>query len=358
MPKIDRLFDELIAKRGSDLHVGVGQLPLVRARGELVPLREGVVDRAEVEGLLFEILSPLQRRKIEADLDLDFTYTYEEKARFRASYFFTTSGLSASFRFIPTTIHSLTDLGCPDFVRKLAERRSGLVVVAGLPGSGTSTTLAAMVDHVNQTRTCHILTLEEPVEFVHESRMAQVTHREIPTCAPSLRVALRSAERENADVILIGELRDGESLKLALDLASSGILVFAGVTASSSVGAIDCLIAAVVAEEQPRVRGLLGESLAGVVAQRLLKTKDGHGRVAAFELLGWSSATASLIREDRTFQIASVLQAGQSAGMQSMDSALERLMVQNRISPETALDVASDREAFARLVARGGPSSA
>ena len=355
MAKIDRLFDELLAKKGSDLHLGVGYPPLVRTRGELSSLRETPIDKAEMEALLFEIISPAQRKKIDTELDLDFAYAYEEKARFRANYFHKTSGVAGVFRVIPTKIQSLADLGCPDLLKRLAERRSGLVLVTGPTGSGKSTTLAAMIDHINQTRACHILTIEDPVEFVHESKLSQVTHREIGTHAPNFGAAMRSAGREDPNVILIGELRNNETMKLALQLASYGVLVFATVHTNSAAATIDRIVNAFPADEQPQVRGMLAESLAGIVAQQLLKTKDGAGRVAALELLVGSSAISSLIREGKTFQIASVLQGGQNVGMQTMDMALERLLKDDRIGPDVALEVASDKEGFARVVARLRP---
>ena len=355
MPKIDRLFDDLIARKGSDLHLGVGYPPLVRTRGELVALRDAPLDKAEMEALVFEITNPAQRKKIETELDLDFAHAYEDKARFRANYFYKTTGLGAVFRVIPTKIASLADLGCPDVVKRLAERRAGLVLVTGPTGSGKSTTLAAMIDHINQTRACHILTIEDPVEFVHESKMAQVTHREIGAHAPTFGIAMRSAGREDPNVVLIGELRNNETMKLALELAGYGVLVFATVHTNSAAATIDRMVNAFPADEQPQVRGMIADSLVGIVAQLLLKTKDGQGRVAALELLVGTSAVSSLIREGKTFQIQSVLQGGQGLGMQTMDMALEKLLVQGKIAAEGAMEIATDKEAFSRVVARLRP---
>ncbi|MDI1431192.1 MULTISPECIES: type IV pilus twitching motility protein PilT [Polyangium] len=352
MARIDRLFDELLAKKGSDLHLGVGYPPLLRARGELVPLRDAPIDEAEMEELLFEITSPEERTKITTELDLDFAYQYEDKARFRANYFYKITGLAAVFRIIPTKILTLDDLGCPPVVRKLADKRAGLLLVTGPTGSGKSTTLAAMIDHINTTRPCHILTIEDPVEFVHPPKMSQVTHREVGPHASSFATAIRSAGRENADVILIGELRTNETMKLALQLASFGVLVFGTVHTNSAAATIDRIINAFPADEQPQVRGMLAESLVAIVAQQLLKTADGKGRVAAHEILVGSSALAAMVREGKTFQIPNIMQAGQAQGMQTMDMALERLMQKGTISPEVALEKAIDKESFQKVVAQ------
>jgi len=361
VPKIDRLFDELLAKKGSDLHLGVGYPPLIRARGELAPMHDGAVDDAQMASLLFEIVNEAQKKQILEGLDLDFAYAYEDKARFRANYFYKAGGgsarktLAAVFRTIPTKIQTLADLGCNDAIKKLAERRAGLVLVTGPTGSGKSTTLAAMIHHVNLERSCHVLTIEDPVEFVHTPRKAQITHREIGTHASSFAAAIRSAGREDPNVILIGELRTNETMKLALQLASFGVLVFATVHTNSAPATIDRIINAFPSEEQPQVRGMLAESLAGIVAQQLLKTADGRGRVAAHEILIGATGVLSLIREGKTFQIASLMQASQGQGMQTMDMALERLVAKGTITPKAALEKAIDKESFAKLMKQKTP---
>ena len=353
--KIEKLFDELLAKRGSDLHLGVGYPPLIRTRGELVPLREQAIDAREMETLLFEIVTPPQRKQITEGLDLDFAYAYEDKARFRANYFVKMTGLAAVFRTIPTKIQTLADLGCPEPIRRLSDRRAGLVLVTGPTGSGKSTTLAAMIDHINDTRACHVLTIEDPVEFVHRPKKAQITHREVGPHAVSFASAIRSAGREDPNVILIGELRNNETMKLALQLASFGILVFATVHTNSAPATIDRIINAFPADEQPQVRGMLAESLAGIVAQQLLKTADGKGRVAAHEILIGTSGITALIREGKTFQIPSLMQTAQSVGMQTMDMALERLVAKGTITAEAALEKAIDKESFQRLMKQKNP---
>jgi twitching motility protein PilT len=349
---IDALFDQLLGMKGSDLHLGIGYPPLARARGELVSMREEPIETAEMEQLCFEIANEQQRRHITEELDLDFAYAYGDKARFRVNYFFKSTGLAAVFRTIPTKILTLADLGTPDAVRKLADRRAGLVLVTGPTGSGKSTTLAGMINHINETRACHVLTVEDPVEFVHQPKKAQITHREVGPHVSSFATAIRSAGREDPNVILIGELRNNETMKLALQLASFGVLVFATVHTNSAPATIDRIINAFPADEQPQVRGMLAEGLAGIVAQQLLKTADGKGRVAALEILVGSSAVSALIREGKSFQIPSIMQGGQAVGMQTMDMALERLVTQKIVDPEIALEKASDKEAFGRFSAR------
>jgi twitching motility protein PilT len=344
LARIDALFDELLQRKGSDLHLAVGHPPTGRVRGELVPLREGALDGEEMASLLFELLDAEQKKKFTTELDLDFAHGYGNKARFRANYFHKVTGMAAVFRTIPTDIPSLADLGCPDAIRKLAERRAGLVLVTGPTGSGKSTTLAGMIRHINETRACHVLTIEDPVEFVHVPKKAQITHREVGPHAKSFAAAIRSAGREDPDVVLVGELRSNETMKLALQLASFGVLVFATVHTNSAPATIDRMVNAFPSDEQPQVRGLLAESLAGIVSQQLLRTADGAGRVAALEILIGTTGVCAMIRESKTFQIPSAMQAGQSFGMQTMDMALERLVAQKRISFEVALDRYGDKE--------------
>jgi twitching motility protein PilT len=357
MPAIDALFDQLLEQKGSDLHLAVGYPPLCRVRGELVALRDEPIAVEEMHDWLFEIVSPDQHRQILEELDLDFAYAHA-RARFRANYLHRTTGLGAVFRVIPSVVPTLEQLGCPAAIRALAERRNGLVLVTGPTGSGKSTTLAAMIHHINSSRACHILTIEDPVEFVHSSIRAQVTHREIGSDAPSFATAIRSAAREDPQVILVGELRNNETMKLALQLASFGILVFATVHTNSAPATIERIINSFPADEQPQIRGLLAESLVGVVAQQLLKTADGQGRVAAHEILLGSTGIASMIREGKTFQIASLMQAGQAQGMQTLDMALERLVLAGKISPDAAFEKASDKDALRRALAKRFPELA
>ena len=350
MPGIDALFDQLLDRGGSDLHVAVDYPPMIRHRGDLVPLSERPLTAREVEPLLHEILTADQRAHFEAHNDLDFAYGYGQKARFRGNYMRKTSGIGAVFRTIPTKILTMDQLGVPPGVRRLAELRAGMVLVTGPTGSGKSTTLAAMIDHINATRPGHILTIEDPVEFVHTSKKCQISHREVGEHTPTFVDAIRSAGRENADVILVGELRGAETMKLALQLASFGILIFATVHTNSAAATIDRFVNAFPAEQQPQIRGMLSDALAGVVAQQLVKKADGSGRVAVQEILvATTGALGSIIREGKTNQITSLIQAGQAEGMQSMDATLDKLVREGVISAHDAYEKASDKESFAKL---------
>lgn len=354
--RISPLFDALLAEKGSDLHLSVGYPPLGRVRGKLTPLREAPLNAAEVEAMLLELVTPEQKLQITEELDLEFSYTYGSKGRFRANYFYKMTGLAAVFRFIPSKAPSLEELNAPEVVRRLAERRNGLVLVTGPAGCGRSTTLAAMLHHVNQTRQVNLLTIEEPVEFVHEPVKAQVTHREVGAHAPSFAAALQSAGREDMDAVLVGALDTPEAMRLALRLASSGVLVLASMTALGAQAALERILLAFPAEEQAQIRGLLGDSLAGVLFQQLVRTVDGKGRVLALEVLLGGGAVAAMIRQGQVAQLGTMMQGGQTQGMQTMDQHLERLLAAGAIAAEDALQKAQDREAFARTVLRLRPN--
>ncbi|MBN1210021.1 MAG: PilT/PilU family type 4a pilus ATPase [Myxococcaceae bacterium] len=353
--RISPLFDALLAEKGSDLHLSIGYPPLCRLRGKLTPLREAPLTASEVEGMLFDLLTPEQKLQITEELDLDFSYAYGAKARFRANYFYKLTGLAAVFRTIPTRVPTLEELKVPEAVQRLAERRGGLVLVSGPTGSGKSTTLAAMLHHINQTRGVNILTIERPVEFVHEPMKAQVTHREVGPHASSFAAALRSARREDPDVLLIGGLDSPETMRLALQLASSGVLVLAKMYALGAPATLERFVAAFPAEEHPLIRGMLAESLGGIVSQQLLRTLDGKGRVAAVEVLLGGGAIASLIREGRMDELSQQMRAEQAQGMQTLDMHLEELVAAGATTLDAALEKAQDREAFALTLQRLQP---
>ncbi|MEM8606447.1 MAG: PilT/PilU family type 4a pilus ATPase [Myxococcota bacterium] len=355
MPALDRYFDVLLQRGGSDLHLSVGYPATIRLKGELVPIEDRPLERERLSEIMDELLDRDRREYFHAYHDLDFAHDYEDKARFRANYLYKTTGPGAVFRTIPAEILSAVQLGLPSSVVRLADQRSGLVLVTGPTGSGKSTTLAAMLDHINRTREGHILTIEDPIEFVHKPRKCQITHREVGVHTPSFADAIRSAGRENADVILVGELRGRETMKMALQLASFGILIFATVHTNSAPATIDRFVNAFPASQQPQIRGMLAESLAGIVAQQLLRKADGSGRVAAQEILVGTSGVASAIREAKTSMLQSLIQSGGSQGMQSMDSVLAVLVADGVITAQDGLEKAADKESFAKLpaVAKG-----
>jgi twitching motility protein PilT len=346
---IASLFDRLLDKGGSDLHLTPGYPPMLRLRGQLVPDGDAPLSSAQIEEMLMTLVNPAQRTQFESTGDLDFAHAHGTRSRFRANYLKKLTGVGAVFRAIPTTIKSMDELGVPAGIKRLVDLRSGLVLVTGPTGSGKSTTLAAMIDHINRTRSGHILTIEDPVEFVHQPRKCLVTHKEVGEHVPSFLDAIRSAGRENADVILVGELRGAETMKAALQLASFGILIYATVHTNSAGATIDRYVNAFPADQQSQIRGLLGDSLAGVVAQQLVPKIDG-GRVAAHEILIGNLALASLIREGKTQQISSFIQSGAADGMQTMDSSLEKLVTGGIVKPHDALEKALDKEGFAKLV--------
>ncbi|MEM7137702.1 MAG: PilT/PilU family type 4a pilus ATPase [Myxococcota bacterium] len=349
MPALDRYFDVLLQRGGSDLHLSVGYPATIRLKGELVAIDDRPLEREALTGLMDELLDRDRREYFHAYHDLDFAHDYEDKARFRANYLYKTTGPGAVFRTIPAEILSAVQLGLPSSVVRLADQRSGLVLVTGPTGSGKSTTLAAMLDHINRTREGHILTIEDPIEFVHQPRKCQITHREVGVHTPSFADAIRSAGRENADVILVGELRGRETMKMALQLASFGILIFATVHTNSAPATIDRFVNAFPASQQPQIRGMLAESLAGIVAQQLLRRADGSGRVAAQEILVGTSGVSSAIREAKTSMLQSLMQSGGNQGMQTMDSVLVGLVAEGVISAQDGLEKAADKESFAKL---------
>jgi len=348
---IGRLFDRLLEIGGSDLHLTPGYPPMFRLRGKLVPEGEKSLNPRDLENVLLPMLTEYQRRLFIATGDLDFAYAHDQRARFRCNFLRKTTGMGAVFRAIPTQIKTLDELAVPAGIRKLTETKAGLVLVTGPTGSGKSTTLAAMVDHINRTRPGHILTIEDPIEFVHQPKRSMITHKEVGEHVPSFLEAIRSAGRENADVILVGELRGAETMHAALQLASFGILILATVHTNSAASTVDRFVNAFAAEQQDQIRGLLSDSLAGVIAQQLLPKADGAGRVAAHEILYGNLALSALIRESKTMQIPSLIQQNIADGMQAMDSALEKLVTSGVVTAQDALDKALDKDQFARIPA-------
>lgn len=346
MAHIDTLFTEMKSRGASDLHMVIGFPPLLRLRGELVPMDQPVLTPESNRQILFEILTPEQRKTIDENLDLDKAYELAGVGRFRCNFLYQHRGIGAVFRLIPTDIVTMEQLKLPAVLKSIADFNKGLVLVTGPTGSGKSTTLAAMIDYINDNRDAHIITIEDPLEFVHPNKKCLITHREIGTHARSFSEALKVASRENPDIILVGEMRDLETISLALTCAELGILVFGTLHTNSAAKTIDRIINAFPSDQQAQTRTMLAESLRAVIAQQLLKTKDGKGRCAANEILIGSPALASMIREGKISQIGSIIQTGTSIGMQTMDQHLKQLIAEGKITKEAAYEKAIDKSQF------------
>jgi twitching motility protein PilT len=347
MATIDIYFKEMKAKGASDLHMVVGFPPLVRLRGALVPLEHPVLTPESNLKILFEILSPEQQAYLEKNRDFDMAYELSGVGRFRCNFLYQHHGIGAVFRIIPTKILSLEELKLPEAIKTIAEFNKGLVLVTGPTGSGKSTTLAAIIDHINERRDVHIITIEDPLEFVHLNKKSIFTQREIGSHANSFAEALEVASREDPNIILVGEMRDLETISLALTSAELGILVFGTLHTNSAPKTIDRIINAFPADQQGQTRTMLSESLRAVIAQQLVKTKDEKGRRAAVEILIGSPALANMIREAKFSQIDSLIQTGSTAGMQSMDQHLKQLIEEGEITREAAYEKAIDKSLFA-----------
>ncbi len=354
MAKIDDLFNEMRERGASDLHLVVGRPPLFRQSGDMVETTHQQLTPSSMRDLIFEILSPQQQEQIESHLDLDFAYEIRDLARFRANILHQHRGLGAVFRLIPSKVLTLDDLNMPPAVRKLSDSSSGLILVTGPTGSGKSTTLAAMIDHINETREAHILTIEDPLEFIHQPKRCLITQREVGAHTKTFASALRVAGRQDPDIILVGEMRDLETISLALTSAACGMLVFGTLHTNSALKTVDRIIDAYPPEEQNQVRAMLSDSLTGVVAQQLLKTPDGK-RCAAVEILMGGKALGNIIREGKTAMISSYMQSGQGEGMQTMDQALMQLVQSGKVLAADAAMKATDKPLFERMAAGGAP---
>lgn len=334
----------------SDIHLAVGVPPMFRLFGELVPVKYRELSAEEIESLLYEILTEKQQQRFEAGEDLDFSYTREGIGRFRVNLFRKTSGPAAVFRIIATKILQLDRLGLPPVVEKLTHHHQGLVLVTGATGTGKSSTLAAMIDHINRTRRHNILTLEDPIEFVHESKMSMVIQREVGTHVGSFGEGLRAALREDPDVILVGELRDAETITMAMMAAETGHLVLGTLHTTSAAKTLDRILDALPAEQKTQGATSLAQSLKGVISQNLLRTPDGRGRKAIVEILVMTPAIANLLTTDKLFQIPMQIETGRALGMQMMDQALLEAMHQKAIDPDEAYLYANDKKQFQRFV--------
>ncbi|GAC1410225.1 MAG: type IV pilus twitching motility protein PilT [Actinomycetota bacterium] len=329
------LLDHTVATGASDLHIRVGLPPMVRLHGELLAVGEQALDADDAQKMVDQVCSVEQRDRLDTEREVDFAIETSD-SRFRANVFLERKGYGGVFRVIPTRIKSVEELGLPQVISDLCRREKGLVVVTGPTGSGKSTTLAAMIDLINTERSGHILTIEDPIEFVHEPKRCVVTQREVGSHTHSFANALRSSLREDPDVILVGEMRDLETISLAITAAETGHLVFGTLHTMSAAKTIDRIVDAFPADRQEQIRVMLSESLEGVVSQALIPRADGTGRVAAHEILVVLPSIRNIIREAKTHQIASIMQTGVQHGMQTMESTLSRLVHEHVISEEDA----------------------
>ncbi len=338
MAQLDKIFKTAVQYKASDIYITTGSKPVLRINGDLVSIEEHpVLSKKMAEDYLAEILTPPQREEFSRRLDLDFSYESPGLSRFRVNMFVQRKGIGACFRVIPTNVHTLAELGLPDKLKEISLSENGLVLVTGPTGSGKSTTLAAMVNEVNISASpSHIITIEDPIEYIHENDRSIIDQREVGTHTLSFQNALRSALREDPDVILVGEMRDLETIALALTAAETGHLVFATLHTNGAAASIDRIIDAFPTNQQNQIRMQLAASLRAVIWQTLLKTKDGNGRVAGLEIMVNNSAVANMIRKNKTHQLNSAIETGFKEGMQTMKKSITELLEGGIIDEETA----------------------
>ena len=351
MARIDSLFKKLIESGGSDLHLSEGQPPKLRVHGAVSPIEgEETLSGETFKDLLAEICDQKAFQKYLEQGDLDFAYEMDENSRFRCNYLKQQNGLAAVFRLIPTEIMPLEALGVPETVKEFGHMRSGLVLVTGPTGSGKSTTLAALLDYINTNFARHIITVEEPIEFVHRNKKSILTQREVPIQTPSFADGLRASLREDADIVLVGEMRDLETISLALTAAETGLLVFGTLHTNNARKTVDRIIDVFPANQQSQVRTMLAASLRGVVAQLLCKRVDKPGRVAVHEIMFGTPAVAAIIREGATQKLYDVITGGKSEGMQFMDESIWTKLREGMISPAEAYMKAIDKTRFKKFL--------
>jgi twitching motility protein PilT len=334
----------------SDIHLAVGVPPMLRLHGDLMPIKFRELRAAELEGYIAEVLTRSQSEIFGKGQDLDFSYVSAEGGRFRVNVFRKETGIGATFRTIPTEVPTLEKLALPPIVTKLCDFHQGMVLVTGSTGTGKSTTLAAMIDHLNTTRRVNIISLEDPIEFVHRSKQSQVIQRELNTHIPSFAEGVRAAMREDPDVILVGELRDAETISMAMTAAETGHLVFGTLHTTGAVKTIDRIIDALPVEEREQTKSFLAQSLLAVVTQILVKSADARGRRALCEIMVMTKAIAKLIQTDQTHQIPTQLQTGRDYGMQMLDQALLAAITAKEIDPDDAYAYATEKRLFQKYV--------
>jgi twitching motility protein PilT len=346
MARIDQYFKFMKEQAASDLHLSTGNPPILRINGDLIRIDSPSFSSDDLKGLVYEIAPEHKIKQFEETGDVDFGYEYPGFARYRCNFFNQKYGIAAVFRLIPSKVLTADELGLPPVLKKFSMLKKGLVVVTGPTGSGKSTTLAAMMDYANLHRKDHIITVEDPIEFVHKSQQSLINHREVGLHTKSFASALRGALREDPDIILIGEMRDLETIELALTAAATGHLVFGTLHTPSAPKTIDRIIDVFPANQQNQIRSGLSESLKGVVAQNLFKRIDKSGRLAALEVLVVDTPIANLIRECKTHQIPGMMQVGKKKGNQTLDDAIMDLLKATKISPEEAYEKSIDKKKF------------
>ena len=346
MAKLDSVLRMGVQAHASDVHVSPENPFIVRQFGRLRKIKSPALTPEQTNDLIREILSPSQQQALDQNLQLDFSYELDGLARFRGNAIIQRRGLTATFRIIPLGIPKLEELGLPAVVRKFCDFHQGLILVTGATGQGKSTTLASMIDLINSTRPVHILTVEDPVEFVHPLKKGVVNQRQLGLHTRSFANALRAALREDPDVIMVGELRDLDSIRLAVTAAETGHLVLGTLSTSSAPKTVDRMIDSFPPDEQNQIRTMLAEGLRAVITQKLLRAADGGGQILACEILIGTVPLANLIRNEKTFQIPSVMQTSRSQGMQSMDDAIQQLLQNGKISVQTARDDAEQKKRF------------
>ncbi len=346
MAKIDAFFQLMHEQGASDLHLTAGLQPSIRIRGEIERIKYHPLDSDELRAMLYEITAEYKIKQFEETGDVDFAYEIPGLARYRANFFMQKNGVAAAFREIPTKIQTAKELGLPQVITKLATLPRGLVLVTGPTGSGKSTTLASIIDEANRNRKDHIITIEDPIEFVHESKGCIVNHREVGLHTKSFAAALRGALREDPDIILVGEMRDMETISLAVEAANTGHLVFSTLHTTSAAKTVDRIIEVFPPDEQGQIRSTLADGIRAIISQTLLKRIDRPGRMAALEIMIATPAVRNLIREAKTYQLPSMIQTGKKYGMQLLDDAIMELLNRGVIGADDGYLKANDKARF------------